>query len=133
MRVLKTDYNINFSCGIYQLTGFGNTAEGERLANILADLADCDGFSNRYVYKEPRWDYTTHDYRNVDVEGISPRCAMFMVSLNAKQCKFWRSILLAHDYVEVTKPIRNPNSGNSITVFIRQRKPRSRKKKEVKK
>lgn len=131
MRVLKEDYDTDFSCGITCLSGFGYECTGEHLEKIKADLRDCNGFKN--AYKRSCLRFIAGGYRTVEETRWTRPCAIVLVSLNARQCKFWEPILLEHGYKEVVGSIRNPNSGNRIKVFAltrAKRKPKSRSKKE---
>lgn len=133
MRVLREDFDTSFSCGITMLTGFGYSAEGAYLKKIKADLRDCNGFRNAYKVETLRWE--GNKYVPVEETRFTRPCAIVLVSLNAKQCKFWKPILLEHGYKEVVGSIRNPNSGNRIRVFAltrAKRKPKSQSQKKEK-
>lgn len=92
-------YN-HFSCGIQIVTGFSSLQTFKNA--VLKSLSRCN-----FNYPEA--------------------CAMYVASINGHQKRRWGKHLIEAGFEQVGRGVRNPNSGNTIYLYVKQKPKRTRK------
>lgn len=99
-------YN-NFSCGICQVYGFGYSLNPD----VLEDLKGLD-FKRKNI---------RNGFGHL-IQEVWP-CAMYQASITGRQRRIYHKYLIEAGFVQVGEGYRNPNSGNTIYLYVKQAKP----------
>lgn len=91
-------YNTDISCGIDQLTSFGEQPDEHKLRDLKRHVQDTENGRDR---------------------------GMLLVSLNEHQYPAWEKHLKEVGFKKVGRTVRNPNTGNKIRLYVLHRKQRA--------
>lgn len=112
MQYLREINDPCFSCGVTLLVGFPEDPGSYPLSTV-----------RRKIYEDDVRMSNGHNNFYNNATRATRTSALTMVSLNHIQRPHWEDFLLSVGYVRGCGPLYNPNSGNNIFVYVRERPP----------